>query len=101
MIKYHSQFFILKYFYLELSKKNYRILSNFVFLTFLKLCIGSLPATRYLKRIRADRGFFNQKNFDYCQDEGYEYLVKKRVKKPLPFWKSIITHLMRLPADWL
>lgn len=55
--------------------------SNFNFLEFLESCIATLPKSWYLKRIRADRGFFDQKNFEYCEQNGYEYIIKAKMQK--------------------
>jgi len=46
-----------------------------------KSCINTLPNSWYLKRIRTDRGFFGQKNFEYCEDNGYEYITKAKMQK--------------------
>lgn len=55
--------------------------SNFNFIEFLESCIDTLPSSWYLKRIRADRGFFDQKNFEYLEENGYEYVVKAKMQK--------------------
>lgn len=71
--------------------------SNFDFLDFFKSCINSLPGSWYLKRIRADRGFFDQKNFDYFEDEGYEYIVKAKMQKGV---QKIIAYVNEHPEQY-
>ena len=55
--------------------------SNHNFLEFFKECINMLPASWYLKRIRADRGFFDQSTLEYCEENDYEYVVKAKMQK--------------------
>ncbi|MFW6016050.1 MAG: hypothetical protein ACOCRK_06395 [bacterium] len=31
--------------------------------------------------MRADKGFFDQKNFEYCEDNGVEYIIKVKMQK--------------------
>ena len=50
--------------------------SNFEFLEFFKECEKGLPKNWYIKRIRADRGMFDQENFKYFEEQSYEYVVK-------------------------
>lgn len=44
----------------------------------------------FLKRIRADKGFFDQKNFECCKNEGYEYIIKAKMQKGV---QKIITYI--------
>ena len=53
--------------------------SNYEFLDFFKLFESSLPKQWLLKRVRADRGFFDDDNFTYFEDQGYEYIVKAKM----------------------
>jgi len=38
-----------------------------------------LPKEWLLKRVRADRGFFDDDNFTYFEDQGYEYIIKAKM----------------------
>lgn len=71
--------------------------SNFNFIEFLESCINTLPNSWYLKRIRTDRGFFDQKNFEYCEDNGYEYITKAKMQKGIP---KIIDYVNDHPQDY-
>ena len=52
--------------------------SNYNFLEFLKDCIANLPSGWIVKRIRADRGMFDEKTFIYLEDNSIEYVVKAK-----------------------
>lgn len=71
--------------------------SNHNFLEFLESCIATLPENWYLKRIRADKGFFDQKNFKYCEDNGYEYIVKAKMQKGI---QKIIDYINENPTQY-
>lgn len=71
--------------------------SNFNFIDFLKSCIDTLPSSWYLKRIRADKGFFDQKNFEYLEEEGYEYVVKAKLQKGV---QKIIDYVNEHPKTY-
>lgn len=71
--------------------------SNHEFLSFLESCIETLPKTWYLKRIRADRGFFDQKNFRYCEDNGIEYVIKAKMQNGV---KKIINYVNENPDQY-
>jgi len=71
--------------------------SNHEFLSFLESCIETLPETWYLKRIRADRGFFDQKNFRYCEDNGIEYVIKAKMQSGV---KKIIDYVNENPEQY-
>jgi hypothetical protein len=71
--------------------------SNHEFLSFLESCIETLPKTWYLKRIRADRGFFDQKNFRYCEDNGIEYVIKAKMQNGV---KKIIDYANENPDQY-
>lgn len=71
--------------------------SNHSFLEFLESCIDTLPENWYLKRIRADRGFFDQKNFKYCEDNGYEYIIKAKMQKGV---QMIINYVNEHPEQY-
>lgn len=71
--------------------------SNFNFIEFLESCIDTLPESWYLKRIRTDRGFFDQKNFEYCEDNCYEYIVKAKMQKGI---QKIIAYVNEHPQDY-
>ena len=53
--------------------------SNYEFLDFFKRFESSLPKEWLLKRVRADRGFFDDDNFTYFEDQGYEYIIKAKM----------------------
>lgn len=53
--------------------------SNYEFLNFFKRFEASLPKEWLLKRVRADRGFYDDDNFTYFEDQGYEYIVKAKM----------------------
>ena len=55
--------------------------SNYEFLDFFKRFEASLPKEWLLKRVRADRGFYDDDNFTYFEDQGYEYIVKAKMTK--------------------
>lgn len=71
--------------------------SNYNFIEFLKTCVNTLPNSWYLKRIRADRGFFDQKNFEYCEDNGYEYVIKAKMQKGV---QKIIDYVNDHPKEY-
>lgn len=71
--------------------------SNHNFLEFLESCINTLPDSWYLKRIRADRGFFDQKNFEYCEDNCYEYVIKAKMQKGV---QKIISYVNENPEQY-
>jgi hypothetical protein len=71
--------------------------SNFNFIEFLESCIDTLPGSWYLKRIRADRGFFDQKNFEYLEENGYEYIVKAKIQKGV---QKIIAYVNEHPKAY-
>ncbi|MTI60232.1 MAG: IS1380 family transposase [Firmicutes bacterium] len=71
--------------------------SNQKFLDFLESCIDTLPESWYLKRIRADRGFFDQKNFEYCEDNGIEYIIKAKMQKGV---QKIISYVNENPEQY-
>ncbi len=57
--------------FLDLTLEEGTHHSNFYFIEYYESCIDTLPNHWYLKRIRTDCGFFDQKNFEYCEDKGY------------------------------
>ncbi len=71
--------------------------SNFNFIEFLETCIHTLPSTWYLKRIRTDRGFFDQKNFEYFENNGYEYVTKAKMQKDV---QKIIAYVNEHPEEY-
>ncbi|MFA6753476.1 MAG: IS1380 family transposase [Bacilli bacterium] len=71
--------------------------SNYNFLEFYESCIDTLPDSWYLKRIRADRGFFDQKNFEYCEDNGYEYIIKAKMQKGV---QKIVDYINEHPEEY-
>lgn len=71
--------------------------SNYHFIKFFESCIETLPKTWYLKRIRADRGFFDQKNFTFCEENGYEYVVKVKMQRGV---QKIIAYVNEHPDQY-
>jgi len=71
--------------------------SNHCFLDFLKKCEETLPKQWILKRIRADRGFFDQNNFKYFEEQQYEYIVKAKMQKGV---KQIVDYVVSHPAEY-
>lgn len=71
--------------------------SNHNFIAFLESCITMLPSSWIIKRIRTDRGFFDQKNFEYCEDNGFEYVTKAKMQSGV---KKIIDYVLEYPKDY-
>nr|WP_028309130.1 transposase [Desulfitibacter alkalitolerans] len=71
--------------------------SNHNFLDFFIRCISMLPTSWYLKRIRADRGFFDQDTLEYCEENGYEYVVKAKMQKGI---QKIIDYVNENPKQY-
>lgn len=71
--------------------------SNYEFLDFFKKCVDQLPTRYLLKRVRLDRGFFDEKNFTYFEDEGIEYVVKCKMYSSL---KKVIEYINENPKDF-
>lgn len=71
--------------------------SNYEFLDFFKKCVEQLPTRYLLRRVRLDRGFFDEKNFTYFEDEGIEYVVKCKMYSSL---KKIIEYINENPKDF-
>jgi hypothetical protein len=68
--------------------------SNHDFLNFLKNIIASLPKNWVLKRIRLDKGFFDEKLFAYCEENCIEYNVKAKMYNSL---KAAVNYVKNLP----
>ena len=68
--------------------------SNHNFLDFLKNVIASLPKKWVLKRIRLDKGFFDEKLFNFCEENCIEYVVKAKMYNSL---KSAVNYVEHLP----
>ena len=71
--------------------------SNHCFLDFLKQCEETLPKQWILKRIRGDRGFFDQENFKYFEDNEYEYIIKAKMQNGV---KKIVDYVISHPAEY-
>lgn len=50
--------------------------SNHEFLDFFQNCVKQLPKGYILKRVRLDRGFIDEKNLKFFEEEQLEYVVK-------------------------
>jgi hypothetical protein len=72
--------------------------SNHAFLDFFKKCERSLPNRWLLKRIRCDRGFFDQDNFAYFEEQGYEYVVKAKMTQNI---QKLVKYVTEHPNDYL
>ncbi len=68
--------------------------SNHNFLDFLKNIIASLPKNWVLKRIRLDKGFFDEKLFNFCEENCIEYNVKAKMYNSI---KSAVSYVENLP----
>lgn len=55
--------------------------TNHEFLTFFKNCLDTMPESWYVKRIRGDKGLFDQKNFKFCEDNFIEYVIKAKMQQ--------------------
>lgn len=71
--------------------------SNHEFLEFFKQCEKKMPKQWIIKRIRADRGFFDQKNFTYFEDNQYEYVVKAKMTNNV---RKIVDWVVTHPNDY-
>ena len=68
--------------------------SNYKFLDFIKRFESSLPKEWILKRVRADRGFFDDNTFTYFEDQGYEYIVKAKMTSNM---RKVVTWVTEHP----
>jgi len=71
--------------------------SNYDFLSFFKRCLEQLPSRYILKRIRLDRGFFDENNLEFFEEQEIEYVVKC---KNYPSIKKIINYINENPNDF-
>lgn len=71
--------------------------SNYEFLDFFKRFESSLPKEWILKRVRADRGFFDDDNFTYFEDQGYEYIVKAKMTSNM---QKVVKWVCEHPDDY-
>ena len=76
------------------SGKNH---SNNDFLEFLKRITKALPETWIMRRLRVDKGFFDEATFNYCEENTYEYIAKAPVKGGL---KRIIEFVLSNPQKY-
>lgn len=71
--------------------------SNGSFLEFLQATLGQLdPRKTVVKGIRIDRGFFDEKNFIYLEDNNLEYVCKAKLNSSM--WKII--YYLNEQKDW-
>ena len=58
-----------------------RVRTTVIMSSLISLCALShrSPKEWLLKRVRADRGFYDDDNFTYFEDQGYEYIVKAKM----------------------
>lgn len=71
--------------------------SNYNFLDFFKAFEASLPQEWFLKRVRCDRGFFDDDNFTYFEDQGYEYIVKAKMTANM---KKVVSWVCMHPKEY-
>lgn len=81
---------------LTLEEGNHH--SNHGFLSFFRQFEASLPEEWILKRVRADSGFFNDRNFTYFEDHCYEYVVKAKMTANI---QKIVDWVCGHPQDYL
>ena len=72
--------------------------SNHEFLDFFKRFESSLPKEWLLKRVRADRGFYDDDNFTYFENRGYEYIVKAKMTSNM---HKVVKWVCEHPDDYL
>lgn len=82
---------------LDITLESGKHHSNYEFLDFFKNCTSQLPKRYILKRVRLDRGFFDEKNFLYFEDEGIEYVAKSKMLSTV---KMIISYINNNPKDY-
>lgn len=82
---------------LDITLEDGRHHSNYNFLDFFKKCVEQLPKRYILKRVRLDRGFFDESNFEYFEAEGIEYVVKCKMYSTV---KKIIAYINENPKDY-
>lgn len=82
---------------LDITLESGKHHSNYEFLEFFKGCTAQLPKRYILKRVRLDRGFFDEKNFLYFEDEGIEYVAKSKMLSTV---KQIIAYINSNPNDY-
>ena len=83
---------------LDITLENGKHHSNYDFLTFFKACINQLPKRYILKRVRLDRGFFDEDNFLYFEEQEVEYVVKCKMYSSV---KKIISYINENSKDYL
>ena len=71
--------------------------SNHCFLDFFKKCEETLPKHWILKRVRGDKGFFDQDNFNYFEEQECEYIIKAKMQNGV---KKIVDYVVSLPAEY-
>lgn len=82
---------------LDITLESGKHHSNYEFLEFFKNCTSQLPKRYILKRVRLDRGFFDEKNFLYFENEGIEYVAKSKMLSTV---KMIISYINNNPKDY-
>lgn len=83
---------------LDITLENGKHHSNYNFLDFFKKCVDQLPKRYILKRVRLDRGFFDEKNLEYFESECIEYVVKCKMYSTI---KKIITYINENSKDYI
>lgn len=82
---------------LDLTLEDGRHNTNYKFLEFYKSCVEALPKNWILKRVRADRGLFDQDNFKEWEENNIEYVVKAKMQANL---QKIIAYVNEHPEDY-
>jgi len=55
--------------------------TNHEFLEFFKNCLDTVPEAWFVRRMRGDKGLFDQKNFKFCEDNFIEYVIKAKMQQ--------------------
>lgn len=82
---------------LDITLENGKHHSNYEFLDFFKKCVDQLPKRYIIKRVRLDRGFFDEDNFLYFEEQGIEYVVKAKMYSTI---KKIINYINEQSKDF-
>lgn len=82
---------------LDITLEDGKHHSNYNFLEFFEKCINQLLKRYLLKRVRLDRGFFDEKNFIYFEEKEIEYVVKCKMYSSI---KKIIAYINENPEDY-
>lgn len=82
---------------LNLTLEGGKSHSNNGFLDFFKNCEEIIPSNWYIKKIRCDKGLFEQKNMQYFEEQNYEYVIKAKNQAGV---KNIIDYINSNPKQY-